>query len=109
MLLIWDAVANNRMLPDLLPNSLFMRRYSRSKSAVELRGSILLHRLRDMGVQVECHPYRGVPKTLLRNFRMHASREKLGRVTVSQIVESDARHALCPTKCPFAKVVTGLV
>ena len=97
------------MLPNLLPNSLSMRCYNRSESAVQLRGRVLLHRLRDMGVQVECHPYRGMPETLLRNFRMHANRQKLSRVTVSQIVESDARHALCPTKCPFAKVVTGLV
>ena len=77
------------MLTDLLPTSFLTRHYSRPEGAVELCGDFLLHRLSGMAVQIEDHVNRQMPGTLLRNLRMHPSREKQGRMTVPQVVESN--------------------
>jgi hypothetical protein len=53
---------------------------------VEFYRRVLLHRLGDVGVQVERGADGRVSKTLLRHFGMHASEQKLSGVRMPQIM-----------------------
>jgi hypothetical protein len=64
--------------------------YRGADRRVNLGRSVLLHAGQDVTVEVEGDPYACMAEALLRHLWMNATREKLRRVRMPQVVKPDA-------------------
>ena len=65
------------------------RRAASEERDAELRGSVVLHRLRRVLIQVGCDPGRRVPEPLRHDLQRHSLLEERRRRRVAQIMQAD--------------------
>src|SRR5579863_3701231 len=84
------------LLPKLLSTLFWPRKppFGNLHRRVKLKGSVALHRVGNVAVQVKRDPHRRVTESLRSDLRMHATGEQLSRVAVPQVMEPDAGHIL---------------
>jgi hypothetical protein len=78
----------------LLPNRFRALVYDGFESAVNARGGVFLHSRHHVRIQIHRDPDLRVPEALAGDLGMHAGRQHVGRVRVSQVVEANARQRL---------------
>jgi hypothetical protein len=95
----FHQTSNTRMLPELLPNTLFFAlkaRFGNLKSGIEPSCRVGLHGVRNVRIKVHRGGYGQVPQTLLRDFRMDSVSEQLSGVRVPRVMEAHPWDILEP-------------